>query len=90
MTTRSLPRRKAKPTPSGQSLVAADAQDVAERLLEISCRVAVCSHSAEYLEDGESPDALRSAMAALPVVLGEIRRDLMDLVDRLQRAQVES
>jgi hypothetical protein len=105
MATRSkLTRRKAKSSPStsavsapaGAPIPAADVstalpvQELIDQLFEIGCRVAVYAHAAEELNNVNAPHAEMEAAGALPVALGEIHRNLLEIVNRLQDLEREA
>jgi hypothetical protein len=53
------------------------------KAFEISCRVGVYALAAEHLNDDDAPEVERSAIAALPVALSEIKAELQALADQL-------
>jgi Ribosomal protein L7/L12 C-terminal domain len=71
------------------SAAASSDTDMENRLFAIAARVAVYTHAAEHLDNDEVPHARKEMTAALPVALGEIHTDLMNIVNQLADERME-
>jgi hypothetical protein len=92
MTKKQSTRRKAKTSPSAPAQPIATAaattalpvQELIDRIFNIVCRVAVYAHAAEHIDNDEAEHIQQEAKGSLSTALGEVHRDLLDIVNRLQ------
>jgi hypothetical protein len=97
MASRSLPRRKAKPSPSvpraatADPAAAATPPDLEDQLFNIACRAALYAAAVKNLDlDEEALMVEKEAAASLSIGLSEIHADLMKIVERLAGSRLET